>query len=70
MSGGFLKSHTKPHAWSASSHNESVVSAAKDIKGVFITFVGESSAAKVIYAELLTVSRVRVRIRFRTLWQD
>ena len=35
---------------------------------MFITFEGKSSAAKVIYAELLTVSRVRVR--FRTLWQD
>ena len=37
---------------------------------MFITFVGKSSAAKVIYAELLTVSRVRLMVKFRTLWQD
>ena len=46
---------------------QSVASAAKDIKEVFITFVGKFSAVKVIYAELLIVSRVRVRSR--TLWQ-
>ena len=65
---GFLKSHTKSHAWSAPSYYQSVVSAARDIKEVFITFVGKSLAVKVIYAELLIVSRVRVRSR--TLWQD
>ena len=41
---------------------------AKDIKDVFVTFVGRSLVVKVIYAELLIVSRVRVRSR--TLWQD
>ena len=35
-----------------------VASASKDIKDVFITFVGKSLAVKVIYAELLIVSRV------------
>ena len=65
---GFLKSHTIPHAWSAPSYYQSVVSAAKDIKDVFIAFVGKSLAVRVIYAELLVVSRVRVRSRI--LWQD
>ena len=65
---GFLKSHTKPHAWSAPSYYQSVTSAAKDIKEVFITFVGKTLVVRVIYAELLVVSRVRVRSR--TLWQD
>ena len=32
---GFLKSHIKPHAWSAPSYYQSVVSAAKDIKDVY-----------------------------------
>ena len=65
---GFLKSHTKPHAWSAPSYYQYVASAAKDIKDVFITFVGETLAVRVIYAELLVVSRTRVRSR--VLWQD
>ena len=65
---GFLKSHSKLRAHSAPSYYQSVVSAAKDIKDVFVTFVGQSLAVKVIYAELLTVSRVRVRSR--TPWQD
>ena len=47
---------------------QSVVSAARDIKDVIITFVGKSLAVKVIYAELLIVSRVRVRSR--ALWQN
>ena len=68
QSWGFLKSHTKPHAWSAPSYYQSVVSAAKDIKNVFITFVGKTLAVRVIYAELLIVSRIRVRSRI--LWQD
>ena len=65
---GFLKSHTKPHAWFAPSYYQSVVSAAKDIKDVFLTFMGKTLAVTVIYAELLIVSRVRVRSR--VLWQD
>ena len=65
---GFLKSHTKPHAWSAPLYYQSVVSAAKDIKDVFFVFVGKSLAVKVIYAELLIVSGTRVRSS--TLWQD
>ena len=65
---GFLKSHTRPHAWSALSYYVTVVSAVKDIKDVFVTFVGKSLVVKVIHAELLIVSRVR--IRSRTLWQD
>ena len=55
---GFLKSNTRPHAWDAPSYYQSVVSAAKDIKDVFVMFMGKSSAVKVIYAELLVVSRV------------
>ena len=35
---------------------------------MFLTFLGKSLAVKVIYAELLVVSRVR--IRSKTLWQD
>ena len=35
---------------------------------MFITFVGKSSAVKVIYAELLIVSRVKVRSKI--LWQE
>ena len=65
---GFLKSHNKPHAWFAPSYYQSVVSAAKDIKDVFITFMGKTFAVRVIYAELLIVSRVRVKSRI--LWQD
>ena len=65
---GFLKSIAKPHAWSPPSYYQSVASVAKDIKDVFITFVVKSLAVKVIYAELLIVSRVRVRSR--ALWQD
>ena len=64
---GFLKSHTKPHAWSAPSYYLSVVSAVNDIKDVFVTFVGKSLVVKVIYAELVIVSRVR--IRSKALWQ-
>ena len=67
-SSGFLKSHTKSHALSAPSYYQSVVSAARDIKDVVITFVGKSLAVKVIYVELLIVSRVRVRPR--ALWQN
>ena len=59
----FLRSNIKPHAWEAPSYYRSVASAAKDIKDVFITFVGKSLAVKVVYAELLIVSRVRVRSR-------
>ena len=47
---------------------QSVASAAKDIKDVFVAFVGKSLAVKVIYAELLIVSRVNVRSK--TLWQE
>ena len=65
---GFLKSHTKPHAWSAASYYQTVASAVKDIKDVFITFVGMSLAVKLIYAEFLIVSRVK--IQSKTLWQD
>ena len=61
-------SHTGPHAWSAPSYYLTVVSAVKDIKDVFVTFVGKSLAVKVINAELLVVSRVR--IRSKALWQD
>ena len=35
---------------------------------MFVTFVEKSLVVKVIYAELLIVSRVRVRSR--TLWKD
>ena len=65
---GFLRSHTKPHALSAPSYYLTVVSAVKDIKDVFVTFVGKSLVVKVIYAEIVTVSRVR--IRSKALWQD
>ena len=65
---GFLKSNIKQHTWEAPLYYQSVASAAKDIKDVFITFVGKSSAVKVIYAELLIVSRVRVRSKI--LWQE
>ena len=65
---GFLKSHTLPHAWSAPLYYQTLASVAKDIKDVFVTFVGKSLVVKVIYAELLIVSRVR--IRSKTLWQD
>ena len=54
---GFLKSHTKPHAWLAPSYYQTVASVTKDIKDVFVTFVGKSLAVKVSYAELLVVSR-------------
>ena len=40
----------------------------KDVKDVLITFVGKSLVVKVIYAELLIVSRVKVRSK--TLWQE
>ena len=65
---GFLRSNIKPHAWEAPSYYQSDASAAKEIKDVFTTFVGKSLVAKVIYAELLIVSRVRVRCK--TLWQE
>ena len=65
---GFLKCHTKPHALFAPSYYQSVVSAVKDIKDLFVMFVGKSLAVRVIYAELLVVSRVR--IRSWALWQD
>ena len=45
----------------APSYYQSVASAAKNIKDVFITLVGKSLGVKVIYAELLIVSRVKVR---------
>ena len=67
MSWGFLRSNIKPHAWEASSYYQSVASAAKDIKDVFNMFVGKSLVLKVIYAELLIVSRVKVRSKI--LWQ-
>ena len=49
---GFLRSNIKPYASEAPSYYQSVVSTAKDIKDVFITFVGKSLAVKVIYAQL------------------
>ena len=58
---GLLRSNIKPHAREAPSYYQSVASAAKNIKDVFITFVGKSLGVKVIYAELLIVSRVKVR---------
>ena len=63
---GFLNSHTKPCAWSAPLYYLTVVSAVKDIKDVFVTFVGKSLAVKVTYAELVVVSR----IRSKALWQN
>ena len=68
QSWGFLRSNIKPRAWEAPLYYQSVVSAAKDIKDVFIAFVGTSLTVKVIYAELLIVSRVKVRSK--TLWQE
>ena len=65
---GFLRSNIKLHAWEGPSYYQSVASAAKDIKDEFITFVGKSLVVKVIYAELLIVSRVKVRSK--TLWQE
>ena len=65
---GFLRSNIKPHVWEAPSYYQSVASAAKDIKDVFITFIGKSLVVKVIYAELLIVSRVKVRSK--TIWQE
>ena len=65
---GFLRSNIKPHAWEAPSYYQSVASAAKNIKDVFVTFAGKSLEVKVIYAELLIVSRVKVRSK--TLWQE
>ena len=65
---GFLKCHTKTYAWVAPSYYQSVASVVKDIKNVFVAFVGKVLAVKVIYAELLVVSRVR--IWSKTLWQD
>ena len=65
---GFFRSNIKPHVWEALSYYQSVASAAKDIMDVFITFVGNSLVVKVIYAELLIVSRVKVRSK--TLWQE
>ena len=47
---GFLRSNIKPYAWKVPLYNQSVTSAAKDIKGVLITFVGKSLVVKVIYA--------------------
>ena len=64
---GFLRSNIKPHAWDAPSYNQSVASTAKDIKDVFIAFMGKSLAVKVIYAELLIVSR---EVRSKILWQE
>ena len=69
MSRGVLLGVTsKPHAWEAPLYYQSVASSAKDIKDVFVAFVGKSLAVKVIYAELLIVSRVKVRSK--TLWQE
>ena len=65
---GFLRSNIKPHAWEAPSYYQSVASAAKNIKDVFMTFMGKSLAVKVIYAELSVVSRVKVRSK--TLWLE
>ena len=64
----FLRSNIKLHAWEAPSYYQSVASAAKDIKDVFVTLVGKSLAVKVIYSELLIASRVKVRSK--TLWQE
>ena len=68
VSWGFLRSNIKPHAWEAPSYYQSVASAAKDIKDVFIMFVGKSLVVKVIYTELLIVSRVKVRSKI--LWYE
>ena len=68
VSWGFLRSNIKPHAWEAPSYYQSVVSAAKDIKYVFIMFVEKSLVEKVIYTELLIVSRVKVKSKI--LWQE
>ena len=65
---GFLRSNIKSHAWEAPSYYQSVVSAAKDIKDVFITFAGKSLVVRVIYAKFLIVSRIHVRPK--TLWQE
>ena len=65
---GFLRNNIKLHSQEAPSYYQSVASAAKDIKDMFITFVGKSLANKVIYAELLIVSRVKVRSKTR--WQE
>ena len=43
---GFLRSNIKPHAWKAPSYYQSVASAAKDIKDVFVVLVGKSLAVK------------------------
>ena len=64
----FLRSNMKPHAWEAPSYYQSVASAAKDIKDMFVAFVGKSLVVKVIYAEFLIVSGVKVRSK--TLWQE
>ena len=61
----FLRSNIKLHAWEAPSYYLFVASAAED---AFITFVGKSLVVKVIYAEVLIVSRVKVRSK--TLWQE
>ena len=65
---GFLRSNIKLHPLEAPSYYEFVASAAKDINDVFITFMEKSLVVKVIYAELLIVSRVK--IRSKTLWQE
>ena len=44
----FLRSNIKLHAWEAPLYYQSVASAAKDIKDVFVVFVGKSLAVKVI----------------------
>ena len=56
------------YAYEAPLYCQSVAAAAKDIKDVSVTFVGKSLVLKVIYAELLIVSRVKVRPRLP--WQE
>ena len=65
---GFRRSNIKPHAWEAPSYYQSVASAAKDTKDVFIMFLRMSLAVKVIYTELLIESRVKVRSK--ALWEE
>ena len=65
---GFFRSNIKPHAWEAPLFYPSVASTVKDIKDVFIMFVGTSLPMEVIYTECLIFSRVRVRSKTR--WQE
>ena len=57
---GFLKNNNRPHAWDAPLYYQSVVSAAKGIKDVFVMSVGKSLAMKVIYADLYEFTRLKL----------